>query len=94
MAAQSICNLTAEEQKREALGRWLALVSTVIGIAGTGVLLSVNPNVKTTAGALLDKLPGKLKDHKGAVIVGAVGLTTVVVGAIILRNIRKNKEKA
>ncbi len=89
--ASTVCNLTVEEQKREALGRWLALVSTVIGIAGTGILLSVNPNVKTTAGAVLDRLPEPLRKHKGAVIVGVVGLAALVVGGIIVRRIAKNK---
>lgn len=69
--ASTVCNLTSEEQSREALGRWLALVGTGISVLGTAALMSVNPTVKTTAGAILDRLPGPLQKHRTLVVIGA-----------------------
>ncbi len=83
--ASTVCNLNAEEQKREAFGRWLSLVGTVIGVAGTVVLLSVNPNVKSTASVILDKLPEPLRRNKAATIVGAAALVAVIVGTVIVK---------
>ncbi len=86
--ASTVCNLTVEEQKREALGRWLSLVGTVIGVAGTTILLSVNPNVKTTAGAILDHLPEPFRKNKAATIVGAAGIVALIVGAVIVKRMK------
>ena len=89
--ASNVCNLSVEEQKREALGRWLSLVGTVIGVAGTTVLLSVNPKVKTTAGMILDKLPEPLRRNKAATIVGVAALAALIVGGVIVRRMNANK---
>lgn len=75
MANQTtVCNLTKEEQSREALGRWLALVGTGISVLGTAALMSVNPTVKTTAGAIFDRLPAPMQKHKTAVVVGLIAI--------------------
>ncbi len=89
--ASTVCNLTVDEQKREALGRWLSLVGTTIGVAGTVILLSVNPKVKTTAGALLDHLPGPLRRNKAATVVGIAAVGALIIGAVIVKRMKANK---
>jgi len=87
--ATSVCNLSVEQQKREALGRWLALVGSVIGITGTVVLLSVNPNVSSTASVIFNRLPAPLRKNKAATIVGVAAVGALIMGAVLVKRMKK-----
>lgn len=62
--------LTAEEAKREAIGKMLGLLGTVIGVTGTLIALSVNPAMKGQAQELYSKVPQTVKDNKIAYLIG------------------------
>ena len=62
--------LTAAEAKREAIGKALGLVGTVIGVTGTLIAMSVNPAVKDQAANLYSKVPQKVKDNSTILLIG------------------------
>ena len=81
-----ILKLTPEEARREAIGKALGLVGTVIGVRGTLMALSVNPAFKATATAAWEKAPKELKDNKtGTLILAGIG------GALFLAWLIKSK---
>lgn len=61
--------LTAEEAKREAIGKALGLVGTLVGVTGTLIALSVNPAVKGQLTDAYAKVPQKLKDNSTMLLV-------------------------
>lgn len=63
--------LTAEEAKREAIGKALGLVGTLIGVTGTLIALSVNPAVKSQITDAYSKVPQKLKDNSTLLLIVA-----------------------
>ena len=65
-----VLKLTADEAKREAIGKALSLLGTVVGITGTLIALSVNPAVKDSADALYSKVPKTVQDNKMAFLIG------------------------
>jgi hypothetical protein len=62
--------LTAEEARREAIGKALGLLGTVIGVTGTLIALSVNPAVKSQLNDVYSKVPQTVKDNKIIYLVG------------------------
>lgn len=70
--------LTADEAKREAIGKALGLIGTLIGVTGTLIAMSVNPAVKDQAKGLYAKVPQTVKDNSTLVLVGVA-----VVGAFL-----------
>lgn len=71
------------------MGRWLALVGTSLSVAGTAVLMSVNPRVKSVGGALLDRLPEPLRSHKTQTVVGLVVMSAAIAGLVIAKRLKK-----
>jgi hypothetical protein len=81
-----ILKLTPEEARREAIGKALGLIGTVIGVTGTLMALSVNPAFKETANAAWAKAPKQIKENTtGALILAGIG------GALFLGWLVKNK---
>lgn len=81
-----ILKLTPEEARREAIGKALGLIGTVIGVTGTLMALSVNPAFKATAAAAWEKAPKQVKENTtGTLILLGVG------GAIALAWLIKRK---
>lgn len=62
--------MTADEAKREAIGKALGLLGTVIGVTGTLIALSVNPAVKDQASSVYAKVPQTVKDNMVLYLVG------------------------
>lgn len=78
-----VLKLTPDEVRREAIGKVLSLVGTFIGIAGTLTVLSINPAVKSAAGAVWSKTPKTVRDRRAlylgvAAVGGAVALAYVL----------------
>jgi hypothetical protein len=65
-----VLNLTAEEAKREAIGKALGLVGTLIGVTGTLIAMSVNPAVKDQASAAYARVPQSIKQNQTLILVG------------------------
>ncbi len=62
--------LTADEAKREAIGKAIGLLGTVIGVTGTLIAMSVNPAVKSQLSDAYSKLPTKVKGNSTWLLVG------------------------
>jgi hypothetical protein len=71
--------LTAEEARREAIGKALGLVGTVIGVTGTLIALSVNPAVKGQLSDIYSKVPKTVQDNKILYLVGGGLLAAFIV---------------
>ncbi len=70
--------LTAAEAKREAIGKALGLVGTIIGVTGTLIAMSVNPAVKQQASDLYAKVPKTVKDNSLLFLIGGGVLAAFV----------------
>lgn len=81
--------LTAEEARREAVGKAIGLLGTVIGVAGTLIAMSVNPSVKGQAGDVYNKLPQTVKDNKIMYLIGGGLLAAFVAYRWIGGGVRK-----
>jgi len=62
--------LTPEEAKKEAAGRALTLMGSVIGMVGGVMVLSVNPAFKQQAKGAWKEMPPEVQQNKTAVIIG------------------------
>jgi hypothetical protein len=71
--------LTAEEARREAIGKALGLVGTVIGVTGTLIALSVNPAVKGQLSDIYSKVPKTVQDNKILYLIGGGLIAALVV---------------
>lgn len=80
--------LSDAETKREALGRSVAMVGSIIGLIGTGMLLSVNPAVKTAAGNTFRRLPASVQRNKTLVLVAVGGLVVAGLSAWYTRKLK------
>lgn len=81
--------MTPKEVKREATGRALALMGSVIGMVGGVMILSTNPAFKTEAKGVWKDMPPAVKNNKGLTIVG-LGLG---VSALIAFNMMRNNNR-
>ncbi len=77
--------LTDAESKREAMGRTFALVGSLVGAAGTVMLLSVNPKVQSAAGGAFKRLPASVQNHKLLIGLAVGGLALGLVGLYIVK---------
>lgn len=68
--------LTADEAKREAIGKAIGLFGTVLGVAGTLIAMSVNPAVKDQFNDAYSKVPKSVKDNKTLYLIGGGLLVT------------------
>jgi hypothetical protein len=82
--------LTPEQVKREATGRALALMGSVIGMVGGIMILSTNPAFKGEAQGVWKKLPKEVQENKAMAIMGA-GL--LVAGAVYMSLMRGNQRR-
>lgn len=65
--------LTQQEAQKEAIGKALSLLGTVIGLTGTVIALSVNPAVKDATSGAFAKLPASVqKNTMPLLIVGGL----------------------
>ena len=80
--------MSAEDVKREATGRALALFGSTIGLIGGVMILSSNPAAKTQAQGVWKSLPPQLHENKAAVIVG-VGVAVALLVAWRVKNLRR-----
>ena len=71
--------LTDAEAKREAIGRTLALIGSGVGLAGTAMLLSINPKVQSMAGSTLRRLPVGVQSNR---LVAGIAASALVVALI------------
>ena len=81
--------LTAEEARREAIGKALGLVGTVIGVTGTLIALSVNPAVKSQLSDVYSKVPQNVKDNKIVYLVGGGLIAAFIVYKWIGKGVKK-----
>lgn len=81
--------LTAEEARREAIGKALGLVGTVIGVTGTLIALSVNPAVKSQLQDVYSKVPQNVKDNKIIYLIGGGLLAAFVVYKWVGKGVKK-----
>lgn len=84
-ANPEVRKLTDAEAKREAMGRTFALVGSVVGAAGTVMLLSVNPAVQGAAGSAFKRLPASVQNHKLLIGLAVSGLALGLVGLYIVK---------
>jgi hypothetical protein len=76
--------LTAEEAKREAMGRALILLGSTVGIVGSSLVLMNNPLVKAKVDTFWNKTPTWVQNNKPFVIIG-VGLLGAGVLTYLIR---------
>jgi hypothetical protein len=88
MADPTVYKLTPDEAKREALGRGFAMVGSIVGLVGTGMLLSINPAVKTAAGSAFRRLPPAAQRHKALVGIALGGLVVAGISVWYSRKLR------
>lgn len=81
--------LTAEEARREAIGKALGLIGTVIGVTGTLIALSVNPAVKGQLSEVYSKVPQTVKDNKLLYLIGGGLIASLLVYKWIGKGVQK-----
>lgn len=81
--------LTAEEARREAIGKALGLLGTVIGVTGTLIAMSVNPAVKDQAKDLYSKIPQTVKDNSTMYLIGGGLLAAYIAYRWIGKGVQK-----
>ena len=82
--------MTPEQVKREATGRALALMGSVIGMVGGMMILSTNPAFKAKAQGVWSRLPPQVSQNKAGVII-ALGLG--VSGLVAYNMMKGNKAR-
>jgi hypothetical protein len=82
--------MTPQQVKREATGRALALMGSVIGMVGGIMILSTNPAFKQEAQGMWQQLPPKVQENKAGVII-AMGLG--VAGIVAYSLMRGNQAR-
>lgn len=88
MTTSAAYRLTDSESKREALGRGFALVGSLVGVVGTGMLLSINPAVKSAAGAAYRRLPATSQRNKILGLTVVAALLMAAGGAYYMKKLR------
>jgi len=79
--------MTPEQVKREATGRALALMGSVIGMVGGVMILSTNPAFKKEAQGVWKTLPPKVQENKAALIIAlGLGVAGVVTYSLMSGN--------
>jgi hypothetical protein len=81
--------LTAEEARREAIGKAIGLLGTVIGVTGTLIAMSVNPAMKDQTKDLYSKLPQTVKDNKTLYLIGGGLLAAFIAYRWIGKGVQK-----
>jgi len=82
--------MTAQEAKREAAGRALALIGGVVSAVGGIMVLTVNPAFKQQAQGAWKSAPKAVQDNKIAVI---LGLSLAITGGLYWSLTRKNERR-
>lgn len=80
--------LTDAEAKREAIGRMLALVGSGVGLAGTAMLMSINPQVQGAASGAMRRMPVALQRNRMLVGVAASAAVVAVLGIWYAKKLR------
>lgn len=78
--------MTPEQVRREATGRALALMGSVVGMVGGVMILSTNPVFKQEAQGVWKRLPPSMVENKTAVVIG-LGLG---VAALVAYNMKRS----
>lgn len=81
--------MTPDQVRREATGRSLALMGSVIGMVGGVMILSTNPVFKQEAQGVWKRLPPGMAENKTAVVIG-LGLG---IAALVAYNMRRSAER-
>lgn len=82
-------NLTMDQAHREATGRALILMGSMVSMVGSVLVLSVNPAMKQQATGIWQYLPSSFQRNKSLVIIG----TGVAIASLMALKLRK-KNKA
>lgn len=83
-------NLTMDQAHREATGRALILMGSMVSMVGSVMVLSVNPAMKQQATGIWKYLPASFQRNKSLVIIGT-GITIASLMALKLR--KKNSTR-
>ncbi len=84
-----ILKLTPDEARKEAIGKALGLLGTVIGVTGTLIALSVNPAVKDQLSSAYSKVPQNVKDNKIVYLIGGGLLAAFLVYRYVGKGVKK-----
>lgn len=84
-----VLKLTPDEARREAIGKALGLLGTVIGVTGTLMAMSVNPAVKDSLTSAYAKVPQTVKDNKTAYLIGGSLLAAFLIYRFVGRGVQK-----
>lgn len=82
--------MTAGEAQREAIGKAIGLIGTVIGAAGTVMALTANPAVQQQINGAYTQLPPDLQKNKMLTIIGVSAVGALALAWYISSSTKKH----